>query len=118
MPDFKLTLFSLTADILNAAAAIGVPAFVGMGLNYLRQKFRLNIQEQTQQHLTALAQDAVFMAGQKLKDQPGSAKLQAAKAQVQERAKEAKIKLTSNAAELLIEAAVGAVKTRVAGPQN
>ena len=51
MPDFKLILFSATADILNATAAIGVPALVGMGLGYLRKKFRLNIQEQTQQHL-------------------------------------------------------------------
>lgn len=116
MPDFKLILFSVTADVLNAAAAIGVPAFVGMGLNYLRKKFRLNIQAQTQQHLTALAQEAVYMAGQKLKAEPGTEKMKAAKAQVLQRAKEAKIKLTGNAAELLIEAAVGAAKKRVAGP--
>lgn len=118
MPDFKLTLFSLTADILNAAAAIGVPAFVGMGLAYLRRKFHLNIQQQTQQHLTVLAQEAVFMAGQKLKDEPGNAKLDAARAQVLARAKDAKVKLSNHAAEMLVEAAVGAVKMRVAGPQN
>lgn len=117
MPDFKFALFSITADILNAAAAIGVPAFVGMGLGYLRKKFRLNIQEQTQQHLTALAQEAVYMAGQKLKAGPGSEKMELARRQVMQRASEAKIKLTSHAAELLVESAVGAVKKRVAGPQ-
>ena len=65
--DFSLVLYDIAADTLNTAlvglATIGTPVL----LNYLRKRFKVEIDEREEARLTALSVDAATFASQALR---------------------------------------------------
>ena len=114
MPDFGSHLYNLTADILNVVASTAVPAAVGLGLNYMRKRFGLNVKKQQREELEALAVGAVQNASQRFRKDEGkdrnARKRQGAVNQLTNRAAALGVKLAANAAGDLVEAAVNKLK--------
>jgi hypothetical protein len=112
----QVHLFNITANVLNTVMTVAVPVLVGMGVNYLRKRFKLNIAEQHEQAITGLAQKAVLTASQSFRNAAGtkeeinSGKKQSAVRMLLNDVADLGVKMTSEAAGNAIEAGVNRLK--------
>lgn len=105
----------LVTQVLVAVTTVAIPALLGLVINYLRVRFKLNITAEQEYQLSNLALEGVKMASQKFSRQvkggnTNASKLSAATRHLIDQAASIGVNVASDVAVNKVEAAVNQLK--------